>query len=130
MIKEHNANPDRTFDLAINKFADRHSSERNFGFKAPDLKNAKLTTSQTPDFKSMITSNDVNWNTTTKYLAPVRDQGGCGSCWAHSTIESFESALAIKNKQDLKSSSTYRLSIQYLVDCDTLDWGCNGGFMD
>ena len=78
----------------------------------------------------MITSNDVNWNSTSKYVAPVKDQGQCGSCWAFSTAASLESALAIKNKVDIKTTNTNQLSIQYIVDCDTLDYGCDGGVMD
>lgn len=59
----------------------------------------------------------------------IKDQGQCGSCWAFSTIQSLESASAIKY------GKLYSLSEQQLVDCDNLknngkDHGCNGGLMD
>ena len=31
-IKEHNSNPDRTYDQGINHYHDKHESEINFGF--------------------------------------------------------------------------------------------------
>jgi C1A family cysteine protease len=55
-------------------------------------------------------------------VTAIRDQDGCGSCWAFSTIGTFESLLKIK--QD----TTVDLSEQYLVSCNAWDWGCNGGF--
>lgn len=60
---------------------------------------------------------------------PIRDQGQCGSCWSFSTIQSVESATAIKY------GKLPQLSEQQLVDCDNykyggLDHGCNGGLMD
>ncbi|MBC7186488.1 MAG: hypothetical protein H5U38_05590, partial [Calditrichaeota bacterium] len=55
-------------------------------------------------------------------VSPVRDQDGCGSCWAFGTIASLESVLLIK--QSLLTD----LSEQYLVSCNTKGWGCNGGW--
>ncbi|MDZ7295564.1 MAG: C1 family peptidase [candidate division KSB1 bacterium] len=55
-------------------------------------------------------------------VTPVRDQDGCGSCWAFATVASLESVLMIK--QALSTD----LSEQYLVSCNTSGWGCNGGW--
>lgn len=52
----------------------------------------------------------------------VRNQGACGSCWAFGTIASFESNLMIK--QQLNTD----LSEQHLVSCNTMGYGCDGGW--
>jgi hypothetical protein len=56
-------------------------------------------------------------------VPPVRDQGGCGSCWAFSKTASLESAHALMNGELLD------LSEQELVSCDKQSWGCRGGFL-
>ncbi len=57
-------------------------------------------------------------------LTPIRDQGGCGSCWAFGTVGPFEANLRIKD------SLTTDLSEQFLVSCNTepSKWGCGGGW--
>ena len=72
-IKEHNSNPNRTYDLEINKFADKHKSERKFGLTPPVIEKQELTTQSTPNFTAMITSNNINWNSTTNYVSPAKD---------------------------------------------------------
>lgn len=63
-----------------------------------------------------------DWRTQATLL-PVRNQGNCGSCWAFSTIAATYDALAIKGK----FPATGPLSEQYLVDCATDMYGCDGG---
>lgn len=53
---------------------------------------------------------------------PVKDQGGCGSCWAFGSVAPLESAI------QLEDGMTTDLSEQYLVSCNTDGWGCNGGW--
>ncbi|KAE9420598.1 hypothetical protein Angca_010215, partial [Angiostrongylus cantonensis] len=48
--------------------------------------------------------------------------GQCGSCWAFAAVASVESAYAIVK------GPLVRLSEQELIDCDTQNYGCNGGF--
>lgn len=54
----------------------------------------------------------------------IRDQGDCGSCWAFGASEALSDRFAIvsDNKIDVV------LSAQQLVDCDTENSGCNGGW--
>jgi len=72
--------------------------------------------------KENATGASYNWMNT---LGAARDQGNCGSCWAFSTMAGIESQLYISNS---KYKLQY-LSTQQLVDCDTNDGGCNGGWM-
>jgi len=54
-------------------------------------------------------------------LMPVRNQGQCGSCWAMSSVATFEDVRRIVGEKE-------DLSEQYLVSCNKEGWSCNGGF--
>jgi len=60
-------------------------------------------------------------------VTDVKDQGQCGSCWAFSAVAALESQLFLCNKTQ---GILVRLSEQNLVDCDTIDGGCEGGDVD
>jgi C1A family cysteine protease len=56
-------------------------------------------------------------------VTSVKDQDGCGSCWAFGTIGPLESAILIHDHVEVD------LSEQWLVSCNQNGWGCNGGWM-
>jgi len=73
----------------------------------------------TPDW-----STGVNW-VTAGAVAPVKDQGQCGSCWAFSSVSVLESAYHISAH---KTGTVTQFSEQQLVDCVKSCYGCSGGW--
>jgi len=60
-------------------------------------------------------------------IAPVKDQGNCGSCWAFPTADVLGDNRCIIQ---FKPKEGVQLSQQDLVSCDYNDYGCNGGYLD
>lgn len=54
-------------------------------------------------------------------VTPIKDQGNCGSCWAHATVASMESAILIGDR------TITDLSEQFLVSCNLDGYSCAGG---
>ena len=104
-------------DLTAEEFAQRHLG----------VNNAEVTDDEACDvptdaqIASIPKSHD--WRTAGDYIAPVQDQGSCGSCWAFATVAATEAAWAISGNRLVK------LSEQQVVDCDTFNAGCDGGNM-
>jgi len=121
-VMEHNARYDlglETFYLGMNIFADMRGDEfvaqRN-GYKAPLRAPVEdATPVDTPSLPSSVDWRDQGW------VTPIKDQGQCGSCWSFSTTGGLEGQW--KNS----SGKLVSLSEEQLVDCDTSDYGCNGG---
>lgn len=55
-------------------------------------------------------------------VTSVKDQGNCGSCWAFGTVGPLEANIKIRDGVEKD------LSEQYLISCNTDDWGCDGGW--
>ena len=70
----------------------------------------------------------VDWTVATRpqVVTDVKDQGGCGSCWAFAATGAIEGLTAIKQGRSVS------LSEQHLVDCSASfgNEGCNGGLPD
>lgn len=57
-------------------------------------------------------------------VTSVKDQGNCGSCWA------FGAAGQLEALNKIYKGTTLDLSEQFIVSCETDNYGCDGGYMD
>ena len=120
-----------SFTLKINHFADLSQAEFEqtyLGYR-PDAGYPRQAVREEDGHVVGDLPEAKNW-VDEGFVAPVKDQGACGSCWAFSAVTAMESAYAIKHS--LTSSSMKLLSEQQLVDCsgDYGNHGCNGGLME
>jgi cathepsin L len=123
-IEKHNANPKFGWKLAINKFTDMTESEikaykgynKNLGYlKREMIPFNKINKS----YNLSALPESVDWRTK-NVVSAVKDQGGCGSCWAFSATESIESAVALGSGQLLT------LAPQQIVSCTKNPHHCGG----
>ncbi|KAK7263180.1 hypothetical protein RJT34_30766 [Clitoria ternatea] len=128
-IEDHNAQ-NNTYKLGLNKFADITNDEYRtmyLGTKS-DAKRRFMKTKIT-GHRYTFNAGDrlpvhVDWRLKGA-VAPIKDQGTCGSCWAFSTVATVEAI----NK--IVTGKLVSLSEQELVDCDrAFNEGCDGGLMD
>lgn len=146
-IEESNAK-NLTYKLGVNKFTD--VSDEEFRQKYLNLNlNLESLNSNSIDNESNFLSNnvkgsnyfdlfadadDIDTKSQTefaladdfnsidykKYFLTAKDQGSCGSCWAHSAIGAIEGNYAKNFGVNL------RFSEQQLVDCSPYTNGCRG----
>lgn len=129
-INAHNSDPSSTYTQGVNQFTG-YTQEQFVAMMlaARPPSNEVSTTSST---SSTSTSGGVillgsvppvNW-TSNGYTTTVKNQGGCGSCWAFSAVAALESANLIQKNLYVD------LSQQQLVDCSSGygNAGCNGGW--
>jgi len=64
----------------------------------------------------------IQWS---ECIKEIRDQGHCGSCWAHAASEVLSDRFCIASNGTVNVT----LSPQEMVSCDWLDHGCNGGIL-
>ncbi|KAK3929872.1 Cathepsin L [Frankliniella fusca] len=126
-IAKHNERFDRgevTFKVGYNQYADMHTheiTEKMNGYRMGQKKPSNNTV-----FKAHLnrpSSEKVDWRSK-GFVTPVKDQGGCGACWAFSTTG------ALEGQHFKKTGKLVSLSEQNLVDCSTANYGCGGGLMD
>jgi cathepsin L len=130
-IDEMNANPLETATFGITALADLSDEEfkQLLGAKPDSADHAKAAAGFKAAEEFAFTTEepvlrDVNWVTAGK-VAPIQNQGNCGSCWSFSAAGVLSSNLAVSGI----TPSPVQLSEQQLVNCS---WnygnnGCSGG---
>lgn len=108
-----------TFRVGYSPVLERPMSESTGLVAPPDWEDKAMFVTLK---KSRALPAEFDWRREAEGLPPIKDQGGCGSCWAFATVGVFESVLKIREWK------TKSLSEQYLVSCNREGYSCAGGW--
>ncbi|MHC1742948.1 MAG: C1 family peptidase [Syntrophobacteraceae bacterium] len=113
-------NEGRSFKVGYSSAMDRPIGEL-CGLREPEgwMANAPFERLTAAPLQALPTSFDWRAQDGT---TPIKNQGGCGSCWAFGTAAPLESQIK------LQCGTTVDLSEQYLVSCNRSGWSCSGGW--
>ena len=110
----------RFADLTQQEFEDMYLNKHI----ANAMRNMNATVVAVKPYVGSSTAADYTGTQTTA----IKDQGSCGSCWAHAAAEQIES----DGMRLLKNPASLTLSVQQLVSCDhgAGQNGCLGGLQE
>ncbi|MBK7142737.1 MAG: PKD domain-containing protein [bacterium] len=112
-----------TFTVTENE-ATQYSIDQLCGFKVPDVMPSDVRFDPMSAAGAAALPAAFDWRVEAGGLPPVRNQGGCGSCWAFGTVGPLECNIKIKD------GLVVNLSEQYLVSCNANGYGCAGGWWE
>lgn len=127
-VLEHNSNADKTWHAAPNEFTDwtfeEFRSWRVSGSRPDAAAQTSALTAAAPIpalGDGMKLPDSMDYRTKEGVLTKVKNQGACGSCWAFSAVETFESHLAIATGKPAPV-----MSEQQVVSCSPNPDDCGG----
>jgi C1A family cysteine protease len=110
-----------TFEVGEND-ATKYSLDQLCGLKEPEGWRSRANFNEmTATSSSAVLPSAFDWRTYNG-CTPIRNQGGCGSCWAFATVGALECAIKIRE------GSSVDLSEQWLLSCNQAGWSCGGGW--
>jgi len=121
MSKGARYGPTKFADMSPEEFKDKILMKNKIVPPTNEEKRANLLTIDT----EVQLEQQFDWRNLGGVTA-VKDQEQCGSCWAFSTTENIESVWMLNKK--ISNKTMPGLAPQQIVDCDTSDDGCGGGF--
>nr|KYP42355.1 Vignain [Cajanus cajan]KYP42367.1 Vignain [Cajanus cajan] len=115
----------KSYRLGINHVADLTNEEFKASHNGYKSSLGLRITTQTPFKYENVTDIPIAMDWRQKgAVTRIKNQGKCGSCWAFSTVAATEGI------HQITTGKLVSLSEQELVDCDTVDHGCDGGLME
>jgi len=120
-VAAHNKNPSRTWTAAVNRFADYTEAEKNqlLGYRRlgqwweANRSSVLLQESNLPE--------SLDWSKKVQSGRFIKEQGGCGSCWAVAAAGALEVHSEIATQKVPE-----RLSFKELIDCVPNPMHCGG----
>jgi len=136
-IKEHNAGTN-SFTVGLNQFSDLTNEEfkqKYTRYRPSESIEHYINTWQKGNQQEKFLDDDeedltkrnlasqaaLNWSS---LFNTPRDQVNCGGCWAFSISGAVEAAMS---KTHNSGRPIAYLSVQQMLDCNTSNYGCNGG---
>ena len=122
-IADHNAKMDTHF-LGHNAYSDWTDEERAEFLSSGivgELKDHEHIQHHYARLNTEYIPAQVNWVEHGAVSAVRHDLATCSASWAHAALDAIEGDIY------LKTGKMEQLSVQQVLDCDHLSWGCHGG---